>query len=72
MRKLLSLILLVSSLSLVGSAEAAKPSGASLDNPQVRIQIGQGRRHYRDGRDWNRGYGRTFTRDVRYGRRFYR
>jgi hypothetical protein len=75
MKKLLTLILLLSSLSFVGSTQAAtKTAGAVMDNPQLRIQIGR-RRHRRD---WDRaygervGYGRTFTRDVQYGRRVYR
>jgi hypothetical protein len=75
MEKLLTLTLLLSSLSFAGSAQAAtKTAGAVLDNPQLRIQIGR-RRHRRN---WDRaygervGYGRTFTRDVQYGRRVYR
>ena len=54
-------------------------TGAAFNNPQLRIQIGQRRRHRRD---WNRhrdwaygdrvGYGRTFTRDVELGRHVYR
>jgi hypothetical protein len=80
MKKLLTLTLLLSSLGLAGSAQAATTAnGAAVDNPQVRIRIGNGRR-YRDRRhrDWDRaygervGYGRTFTRDVRYGRGIYR
>jgi len=77
MKKLLTLTLLLSSLSFVGSTQAApKNTSAALDNPQLRIQIG--RRRHRNGRDWDRaygervGYGRTFTRDVQYGRRVYR
>lgn len=75
MKKLLTLTLLLSSLSFVGSTQAAtKTAGAVMDNPQIRIQVGR-RRHRRD---WDRaygervGYGRTFTRDVQYGRRVYR
>jgi len=81
MKTLLTLTLLLSSLSLAGSTQAAtKPAHAAVDNPQIRVQIGR-RRHRRDwnrNRDWNRaygdrvGYGRTFTRDVQYGRRIYR
>jgi hypothetical protein len=78
MKKLLTLTLLLSSLSFVGSTQAAtKTAGAVMDNPQLRIQIGR-RRHRRDRRYWDRaygervGYGRTFTRDVQYGRRVYR
>src|ERR1043166_109578 len=79
MKKLLTLTFLLSSLSFAGSTQAApKTTGATGDNPQFRIQIGQRRRHRH--RDWDRdraygdrgGYGRTFTRDVQYGRRVYR
>jgi len=77
MKKLLTLTLLLSSLGFVGSAQAAtKTTGAVVDNPQLRIQVG--RRRHRNRRDWDRaygdrvGYGRTFTRDVQYGRRVYR
>jgi hypothetical protein len=79
MKILLTLTLMLSSLGLVGSAKAANKDGGAAfnNNPQVRIQIG--RRHRHD-RDWDRdraygervGYGRTFTRDVQYGRRVYR
>ena len=80
MKKLLTLTLMLSSLGLVGSANAAtKDTGGAAfnNNPQVRIQIG---RRYRHRRDWDRdraygervGYGRTFTRDIQYGRRVYR
>jgi len=79
MKTLLTLTLMLSSLGLVGSVQAASrdTGGAALNNnPQLRIQIG--RRRHRDRRDWDRaygdrvGYGRTFTRDVQYGRRVYR
>lgn len=77
MKKLLTLTLLLSSLGLAGSTQAATATnGAAVDNPQLRIRIG--RRDRRRHRDWDRaygervGYGRTFTRDVRYGRGIYR
>jgi hypothetical protein len=80
MKKLLTLTLLLSSFVFVPSMSAANSkTGAALNNPQLRIQIGQ-RRHRHD-RDWNRrdwaygdrvGYGRTFTRDVQVGFRSYR
>ncbi len=80
MKKLLTLALLLSSFAFVGSTKAANVTpGTALDNPQVRIQIGQRRRHRRDwdrDRDWaygdRVGYGRTFTRDVEFGRHVYR
>ncbi|HMH43807.1 MAG TPA: hypothetical protein VK557_10015 [Pyrinomonadaceae bacterium] len=75
MKKILTLTLLLSSFAFVGSTKAANvTTGAVFNNPQVRIQIGQ-RRHRRD---WDRaygdrvGYGRTFTRDVGFGRHVYR
>ena len=80
MKKLLTLTLLLSSLSLVGSTQAATTNTSNtMDNPQIRIRIGQRDRRYRH-RDWDRnraygervGYGRTFQRDVRYGRSIYR
>ena len=81
MRKLLTLTLLLSSLGLAGSTQAATTTtnGTTVDNPQVRIRIGQRDRRYRH-RDYDRnraygervGYGRTFQRDVRYGRSIYR
>jgi Ni/Co efflux regulator RcnB len=80
MKKLLTLTLLLSSFVFVGSTRAANvTTGAAFNNPQVRIQIGQRRRHRRDwdrDRDWaygdRVGYGRTFTRDVEFGRHVYR
>ena len=80
MKKLLTLTLLLSSFAFAGSSKAANvTTGAALNNPQLRIQIGQRRRHRRDwdrDRDWaygdRVGYGRTFTRDVELGRHVYR
>ena len=80
MKKLLTLTLLLSSFAFVGSSKAANvTTGAAFNNPQLRIQIGQRRRHRRDwdrDRDWaygdRVGYGRTFTRDVEFGRHVYR
>lgn len=80
MKKLLTLTLLLASLGLAGSTQAATTNTSNtVDNPQVRIRIGQRDRRYRH-RDYDRnraygervGYGRTFTRDVRYGRSIYR
>ena len=79
MKKLLTLTLLLSSFAFAPMTKAANvTTGAALNNPQVRIQIGR-RRHRRD---WDRdrdyaygdrvGYGRTFTRDVQIGWRTYR
>jgi hypothetical protein len=88
MKKLLTLVFLISSLGLVGSANAAAKDTSAVafnNSPQIRLQIGQRRRHRDRDRDrwerrrnWNNaygervGYGRTFTRDVRYGRSIYR
>lgn len=75
MKKFLLTILLVSSSSLIGSSNVASAATPAVGNPQVRIQIGQRRRHWRN-RDWATGerigYGRTFTRDVQRGWRIYR
>lgn len=79
MKKLLTLMLLLSSFAFAPTTKAANITrGAALNNPQVRIQIGR-RRHRHD---WDRdrdyaygdrvGYGRTFTRDVQVGFRTYR
>ena len=77
MKKLLTLTLLLSSFAFAGSSKAANvTTSAVFNNPQVRIQIGQ-RRHRRN-LDRDRaygdrvGYGRTFTRDVEFGRHVYR
>ena len=80
MKKLLTLTLLLSSFAFAGSSKPANvTTAAAFNNPQVRIQIGQRRRHRRDwdrDRDWaygdRVGYGRTFTRDVEFGRHVYR
>ena len=81
MKKLFAGILILLSFVFVGSLESANAkTTAALGKPQVRIQIGQPRRRYRDWRyrDWDRargdrvGYGRTFTRDVQRGYRLYR
>ena len=79
MKRLLTLTLLLSSFAFAGSTRAANvTTGTAFNNPQVRIQIGQRQRHRRD---WDRddwaygdrvGYGRTFTRDVEFGRHVYR
>ena len=82
MKKLLTLTLLLSSLGLAGSVQAATTTtNPAVNNPQVRIRIGRrdrDRDRYHRHRDWDRaygervGYGRTFARDVRYGNRIYR
>jgi hypothetical protein len=69
--------LLLSSLAFVPATQAANvKTGAVFNTPQLRIQIGQRHRRHWDRRDWaygdRVGYGRTFTRDVRYGFRTYR
>src|SRR6516165_7645821 len=78
MKKLLTLTRLLSSFVFFAPATRAENvrTSAVLNNPQLRIQIGQRRRHRRDWDDYaygNRvGYGRTFTRDVQVGWRTYR
>ena len=80
MKKLLTLMLLLSSFVFVGSTKAENVTmGAAFNNPQIQIRLGQRRRHRRD---WDRdrgyaygdrvGYGRTFSRDIEFGRHVYR
>jgi hypothetical protein len=75
MKKILSLALTLASIGFVASSAEAKTPGAANSSvvaaaaPQVRIQLGGGRR--------NRRYNRrvrtvTQTRFVRYGRQAYR
>ena len=77
-KMLLIFAMLLSSFAFVPSTQAAEvKSGAVLNSPQLRIQIGRRhRRNWERRRDWaygdRVGYGRTFTRDVRYGFRTYR
>jgi hypothetical protein len=68
---------LLSTFAFVPLTKAANlKTSAALNNPQLRIQIGQRRRHRRDYDDYaygNRvGYGRTWTVDVQRGFRTYR
>ena len=79
MKKLLVILtLLLSSFAFVPATQAANvKTGAVFNTPQLRIQIGhRHRRHWERQRDWaygdRVGYGRMFTRDVRYGFRTYR
>ena len=78
MKRLLTLMLLLSAFVFVPSTKAANvTTSAALNTPQLRIQIGRRhRRHWDRDRGYaygNRiGYGRTFTRDVRVGWRTYR
>lgn len=75
MKKLLTLMLLLSSFAFVPMTKAANlKTSAALNNPQLRIQIGQRRRHRRDWRDRDDyaygdrvGYGRTWTVNVQRG-----
>jgi len=74
MKKLLTSILLLSSFASIGAAGTANvTAGAALNTPQVRIELGQRRRHR--NRDWARGervgYGRVVTRVVQIGWRRY-
>jgi hypothetical protein len=75
MKKLLLTLLLLSSFSFIGSSNAVSAATPVVGNPQLRIQIGQRRRRWRN-RNWAEGervgYGRTFTRDVQRGWRLYR
>ena len=79
MKKLLTLALTLASFVFV-VPESGANSSAALASPQIRIQVGQRRRHR--NRDWRRyenrgeriGWGRTYTttRLVRFGYRTYR
>jgi hypothetical protein len=74
MKKLLLLIGLLSSTTFFG-ASTANARTPAVGDPQLRIQIGQRHRRWRN-RDYaygsRVGYGRTFTRDVQRGFRIYR
>ena len=74
MKKLLLSIALLSSFTFVGlrAATAATPA---VGSPQLRIEVGQRRRRWRNrgyATGQRIGYGRTFTRDVQRGWRVYR
>ena len=75
MKKLLTLIFMLATLGFVGSWDTAQATTAAFGKPQVRIELGQRRRRWRN-RDWANGerigYGRTFTRDVYRGRHLFR
>jgi len=74
MKKLLLSIVLLSSITFVGSSTAAAAT-AAVGNPQLRIEVGQQRRRWRNrgyATGQRIGYGRTFTRDVQRGWRVYR
>jgi len=76
MKKLATLILMLASFGFFGSLQQVNATtGAAFGKPQVRIELGQRRRRWRD-RDWaygeRIGYGRTFTRDVYRGRHLFR
>jgi len=74
MKKLLLSIVLLSSLGFVGSSNANAATPA-VGNPQLRIEVGQRRRRWRNrgyATGQRIGYGRTFTRDVQRGWRIYR
>lgn len=74
MKKLLLSIVLLSSFTFVGSS-TAHAATAAVGNPQLRIEVGQRRRRWRNrgyAAGQRIGYGRTFTRDVQRGWRIYR
>ena len=74
MKKLLTVVLTVASFGFIGSFQSADAAtGAALDKPQIRIEVGQRRRYRRPvwARGERVGYGRTFTRVVRRGWRTY-
>ncbi len=75
MKKLLLSIVLLSSVTFVGSS-TANAATAAVGNPQLRIEVGQRRHRWWRDRGYatgeRMGYGRTFTRDVQRGWRIYR
>ena len=76
MKKLATLILMLASFGFLGMSEQVNAATANaLGKPQVRIEIGQRRRRWRN-RDWARGdrigYRRTYTRNVYRGRHLFR
>jgi hypothetical protein len=74
MKKLLLSLILLSSVTFIGSASTASAATA-VATPQVRITFGQRRRRWRNRGYANGeriGYGRTFTRDVQRGWHIYR
>jgi len=74
MKKLLLSIVLLSSVTFFGSSTASATT-AAVGNPQLRIEVGQRRRRWRNrgyAEGQRIGYGRTFTRDVQRGWRVYR
>ena len=74
MKKLLLSIVLLSSFTFFGSTVASATTPA-VGNPQLRIEVGQRRRRWRNrgyATGQRIGYGRTFTRDVQRGWRIYR
>ena len=73
MKKLLLSIVLLSSVTFFGSGTASATT--AVGNPQLRIEVGQRRRRWRNrgyATGQRIGYGRTFTRDVQRGWRIYR
>lgn len=75
MRKLLLSILLAASFGFVGlGTEAKAKTAAAVASPQIRVQMGQRNRRWRN-REWRRyRYGRTYvqTRLVHRGYATYR
>lgn len=82
MKRLGTLILLLASFGFFGSLQQVNAANAkAFGKPQIRIEVGQRRRRWRNrdrwrDRDWANGerigYGRTFTRDVYRGGRLFR
>jgi hypothetical protein len=76
MKKILTAILMLSTFGFIDLLHSPSTAqAATLGAPQIQVQIGRQRR-YRDRyyRPYGEriGYGRTFTRDVQYGRRVFR
>ena len=75
MKKLLLSLIFLSLCEFGGLSSTAIAATNSVSTPQLRIEVGQRRRRWRNRgyATGNRiGYGRTFTRDVQRGWRLYR
>lgn len=75
MKKFLLSLVFLSLCEFGGLASTVRATTNSVSTPQLRIEVGQRRRRWRNRgyATGNRiGYGRTFTRDVQRGWRTYR
>ncbi len=78
MKKLLTVALMLGTFGFVGAASETNANATVVKPPQIRIELGQRNRRYRDRRRWeNRGdrvgynYGRTIVQTRLVRRRFH-